>query len=302
MRPLVKLDAQVEDDVDQRGVKPKNHRGIFNRGVSRLPEKLLNAISKTIESMSNKSLLQESKKLNNHLIFKKPPLSADDIDAIKRSIEMEIHGDSSLDDLSHFSSKDQKRLTDSLKYKARKRFCEKAYRWRAVNYDESSSIHYLVARVAPNYGSLSYVFQEMSRRDPDFKPHSLFDFGSGIGTVIWAAKTFWKNSIKETFCVDSSIHMNNLALALLQDGVRNSAVESTMDPAAAKGLYFRQFMPISDAVKYDLVVCAHTLLELPSSELRLQTALSLWRKCQGYLVFVEHGNRASHQVFYFCRK
>lgn len=97
MRPLVKLDAQVEDDVDQRGVKPKNHRGIFNRGVSRLPEKLLNAISKTIESMSNKSLLQESKKLNNHLIFKKPPLSADDIDAIKRSIEMEIHGDSSLD-------------------------------------------------------------------------------------------------------------------------------------------------------------------------------------------------------------
>lgn len=54
-----------------------------------------------------------------------------------------------------------------------------------MNYDESSSIHYLVARVAPNYGSLSYVFQEMSRRDPDFKPHSLFDFGSGIGTVIW---------------------------------------------------------------------------------------------------------------------
>lgn len=66
--------------------------------------------------------------------------------------------------------------------------------------------------------------------------------------LIRAAKTFWKNSIKETFCVDSSIHMNNLALALLQDGVRNSAVESTMDPAAAKGLYFRQFMPISDAV------------------------------------------------------
>ena len=88
-------------------------------------------------------------------------------------------------EISNFSSKDQKRLTDSLKYRTNKRFFEKAYKWRAVNYDESSSIQYLVARVAPNYGQLSYVFQEISLRDPDFKPHSLFDFGSGIGTVIW---------------------------------------------------------------------------------------------------------------------
>jgi len=52
-------------------------------------------------------------------------------------------------------------------------------------------------------------------------------------------------------------------------------------------------------VKYDLVVCAHTLLELPSAELRLQMALSLWRKSQGYLVFVEHGSRAAFEVRYF---
>ena len=49
-------------------------------------------------------------------------------------------------------------------------------------------------------------------------------------------------------------------------------------------------------IKYDLVVCGHTLLELPSAEVRLQTALSLWRKSQGYLVFVEHGSRAASEV------
>ena len=42
--------------------------------------------------------------------------------------------------------------------------------------------------------------------------------------------------------------MNNLALTLLQGGVKNNDVESTSDSAAAQGLFFRQFMPTSDAV------------------------------------------------------
>lgn len=53
---------------------------------------------------------------------------------------------------------------------------------------------------------------------------------------------------------------------------------------------------LEQQVKYDLVVCAHTLLELPSAELRLQTALSLWRRTSGHLVFVEHGSKAGHEV------
>ena len=74
---------------------------------------------------------------------------------------------------------------DSRRHKIAKRFFEKTYKWKAVNYDDATSIHYLVARVAPNFASLSYIFREMSLRDPDFKPRSLFDFGSGIGTVTW---------------------------------------------------------------------------------------------------------------------
>jgi len=185
IRPLAKLDTRVEDEINQGQVKPKSHHGIFNRGVSQLPEKLLNAISKIVEDISDKSLLQESRKLNNHLIFKKPPLSPDDMNAIRMETEQEVRNSILMKDISQYSSKDQKKLTDSMKYKATKRFFQKAHKWRAVNYNESSSIQYLVARVAPNYGSLSYVFQEISQRDPNFRPYSLFDFGSGVGTVIW---------------------------------------------------------------------------------------------------------------------
>lgn len=54
-------------------------------------------------------------------------------------------------------------------------------------------------------------------------------------------------------------------------------------------------------MKYDLVVCAHSLLEIPSAELRLQTVHSLWKKSQGYLVLVEHGSRAAYEVIIEAR-
>ena len=56
------------------------------------------------------------------------------------------------------------------------------------------------------------------------------------------------------------------------------------------------FITLKFQVKFDLVVCAHTLLELPSAETRLQTVLSLWHKTSDYLVFVEHGSRASYNI------
>ena len=49
-------------------------------------------------------------------------------------------------------------------------------------------------------------------------------------------------------------------------------------------------------IKFDLVVCGHTLLELPSAEERLKTVLNLWRKTSGYLILVEHGSRAAFEV------
>lgn len=63
---------------------------------------------------------------------------------------------------------------------------------------------------------------------------------------------------KEVFCVDSSVDMNNLALALIQGGVwpnqqsehRAMEEDSTEGSSTLKGLYFRQFMPASPAVIY----------------------------------------------------
>lgn len=73
-----------------------------------------------------------------------------------------------------------------------------------------------------------------------------------------AAKFCWgEGKLKEAFCVDSSVDMNNLALALIQGGIWPSkeqlnSVENENDDkpdiSVLKGLYFRQFMPTSSAV------------------------------------------------------
>ena len=58
-----------------------------------------------------------------------------------------------------------------------------------------------------------------------------------------AAQTVWNGRMKEVFAVDASAAMNALALSLLQ----HAAEPTTSD--AIKGLYFRQFIPSSTAVR-----------------------------------------------------
>ena len=88
-------------------------------------------------------------------------------------------------ELSYLNEKEQKRVMNSRNSLVEKKYLQSAYYWKPVIYDGPTSIHYLVARLAPDFASLSFVFCEIRKRDPTFKPQSLFDFGSGIGTVLW---------------------------------------------------------------------------------------------------------------------
>ena len=51
-------------------------------------------------------------------------------------------------------------------------------------------------------------------------------------------------------------------------------------------------------LKYDLVLCSNTLLELPTAEQRLSTINSLWERVEeeGYLVLMETGTNAGFHV------
>lgn len=74
---------------------------------------------------------------------------------------------------------------------------------------------------------------------PDFHPRTFFDFGSGVGTGIWATRKFWEEYIYEYYCVDISAEMNDLSEILLKDGFANK-------PTGLNGVFHRQFLPASN--------------------------------------------------------
>ncbi|KAJ8272576.1 hypothetical protein GJAV_G00090850 [Gymnothorax javanicus] len=150
------------------------------------------------------------------------------------------------------------------------------YRWAPLRYDDDIAVLYLAARVAGGYAAVCRALNEIKKGDPSFSPYSLLDFGSGVGTGLWAAHSLWGDSLREAVCVDSSGAMNALAERLLRGG------SDAGDPAI-KQVYFRQFLPVTPKVQFDLVLSAFSLSELGSLQERRDTVRTLWRKTHSYL-------------------
>lgn len=67
----------------------------------------------------------------------------------------------------------------------RRAFKESPYTWYPIKYTSYVGKQYLIGRMAAEYAVLNKIFAEITNSSPTFEPHSLFDFGSGIGTVSW---------------------------------------------------------------------------------------------------------------------
>ena len=66
-----------------------------------------------------------------------------------------------------------------------------------------------------------------------FDPSTLFDFGSGVGSVTWAAHQVWGDAIKEFHNVDISSEMNTVARLLLQGVYHCYAVDFVISSRVA---------------------------------------------------------------------
>ncbi|CAG2181114.1 unnamed protein product [Oppiella nova] len=57
-------------------------------------------------------------------------------------------------------------------------------------------------------------------------------------------------------------------------------------------VFYRQYLPVSHTIQYDLVVSAFSLLDIPDAKNRIHVIENLWHKTQDVLVVAEHGSRA----------
>ncbi|XP_050311793.1 methyltransferase-like protein 17, mitochondrial [Anthonomus grandis grandis] len=279
-------DENVLKDLRDEVYKPRKHPGVMKESATVMPEGFVKAALNTVADYPVKALVESGNTLSRHLKGRVPPMERTQIlrkyeqvrdKVLRQHLDREIT-----------SQEEERRFRQMSKDKIDNIMREKIYNWKPMRYDVYSSLAYLLVRAPAEYAVLRRILGEIARRDPEFTPRSLFDFGSGVGTVTWAANFYWKNQIYEYFNVDCSSDMNDLAQVLLQGGRGNA-------PSSLKGAFFRQFLPASN-VGYDLVASAYSMMELPSMETRLDTILNLWNKTQKYLVVVEQGTNAGFKV------
>lgn len=160
--------------------------------------------------------------------------------------------------------------------------------WHFYEYDERAALMYMATRLAPNYACSRTVMREIHELDPSFNPKSVLDFGSGMGTTIFAVNETWPNKVNEFMNIEISKEQQHLCEYLLRGG------KDLGQPL--QGVFHRQYLPSSNRVRYDMVVAAFSMLELPNKELRINTIENLWNKTNDLLVIIERGNSGGFAI------
>ncbi|GLH09033.1 Uncharacterized protein GBIM_14183 [Gryllus bimaculatus] len=285
-RLSTEINQDVLDSIAKGDYKPKRHAGIIKTISSTLPKPVIDNIHAALKDQPLKALAAQGIKLNQYLNSRHLPCEEDEL--INRHEQAALHVEKKYNIPSDITEEEKRDFRKRFEKQILRQLQQKTYMWKAINYNDHRSKVYLIGRSSAEYAVLSRIFNEVKLRLPDFQPKSLFDFGSGVGTVTWAANHFWENSLQEYFCVDASASMNELANLVL------NGKQTAENPG--KGYFYRQFLPASHTLKYDLVVSAFSLFELPNLKSRLETILNLWKKTQGYLIVVEQGTNAGFQI------
>ncbi|KAI4902057.1 hypothetical protein NFI96_027390 [Prochilodus magdalenae] len=273
-----------------KGSPHRKHPGVTNLKTLRLPEDLQKGALTVIQKSEVKDLAERSHRLRNYLWSRKRATEASELK--EKAIELEKKwmekekGQQSDGDDPNFEAKIKKKVLSELR--------KLTYHWMPLRYDAELGVVYMAARLSGGYAAIMRALNEIKKRDPSFAPRTLLDFGSGLGTALWASHTHWGDSLKEYVCVDASAAMNRLAEQLLTGG-------SETNHPHIKHVYFRQFLPVSPKVQSDLVVAAFSLSELASQQERQDTVLTLWRKTSSYLVLIENGTKEGHRILMQAR-
>ncbi|XP_011562552.3 methyltransferase-like protein 17, mitochondrial [Plutella xylostella] len=285
----VSIDASLRESFESQEFKPRKHPGKIRLKVAALPPDIQKAITLILDDAGAKSYQQESIKLRNYLQSRLLPPEEGDIDKKASTLYDKISNSVYSRAKKPLSSTEMEETDLKIKQKVFSVLKKTCYSWGNIAYDKPTSLQYLMSRAAPEYAVLLQILDEIRKRMPDYKPRSFFDFGSGVGTGTWAVNTFWKGDIFEYFCVDTSPAMNDLSRLILCGGRDNAEMP-------LKSFFQRQFLPASTDLKYNIVLSAYSLFEMPNMKSRLETIQKLWNKTEDFLIIVENGTYAGFKI------
>lgn len=284
---VIRLNPKLSQQIENEELNPKQHSGVMNVKCQSIPDKIVEGINSVLRQADKEKLLIEGEALERKLICRLIPVEESAL------IQKKKHFHDSLKKTNKNFKEGNEEDERKLSAKVDKALKYHLYNWKAIDYTKSVAKKYLAVRAPAEYAVLKRVFNEIILRDKTFAPKSLFDFGSGVGTVVWVANELWGNTLTEYFCVDLSKHMNDLADLILRNN-------DEINESIIKNIYYRQFLPATPR-SYDIVVSSFSLLELPSLESRLNTITKLWNNTFKYLVLVENGSNSGFKVLLEAR-
>ncbi|XP_032337514.1 methyltransferase-like protein 17, mitochondrial isoform X3 [Camelus ferus] len=208
----------------------RRHPGILQLSCVRLPQALADAAQLLLLESSMPITEKQVQALTSYLWSRHLPVEPEELQ--RRAVYLEKKYLENAD-----SSKMEEKLHEAVLRALRKT----TYHWQELSYNEGLSLLYMAARLDGGFAAVSRAFHEIQARLPEFQPKTLMDFGSGTGSVTWAAHSTWGQSLREYMCVDSSAAMLELAEKLLKGG-SESGVPSV------PGVFFRQFLPVSPKI------------------------------------------------------
>ncbi|XP_072013959.1 ribosome assembly protein METTL17, mitochondrial-like [Amphiura filiformis] len=274
-----RVDENIKEKLENKDVKHKRHEGVQGVGTVILPKILVKSLKNYMQGQPVKQLQPHADAMARYLWCRKRPVEETDIKKQAREYAEKL-GVADIDEDSEIEvpKESKKKMTTVMR-----KLKQHLYNWQPIKYDETKPMTYLLARLAPNYAVTYRVLNEIKKRVPDFRPQAVLDFGSGLGSTVWATDVLWKNSIQQFYCVDTSKDMHNLAEDILCGGSKEE------NKPYLDTVFFRHFLPIGSRVTFDLTVSAYALLELPNKQERLKTIENLWNKTDQFLVLIENG-------------
>uniref|UniRef100_A0AAA9SPA0 Ribosome assembly protein METTL17, mitochondrial n=2 Tax=Bos TaxID=9903 RepID=A0AAA9SPA0_BOVIN len=257
--------SHVDNKSDFLGKRPhRRHPGILQLSCVRLPQALAEAAQLLLLGSAMPNMEKQVQALTNYLWSRHLPVEPEELQRRAVLLEKKI--------LENADSCQTEKHHEEILHALRRT----TYHWQELSYSEGLSLVYMAARLDGGFAAVSRAFHEIQARLPEFQPQTLMDFGSGTGSVTWAAHSTWGQSLREYMCVDSSAAMLELAEKLLKGG-------SGSGMPCVPGVFFRQFLPVSPKVQFDVVVAAFSLSELPSKADRTDVVQTLWRKTGHFL-------------------
>uniref|UniRef100_A0A8C0G6W7 Methyltransferase like 17 n=1 Tax=Chelonoidis abingdonii TaxID=106734 RepID=A0A8C0G6W7_CHEAB len=190
--------SQVDNSSNFLGNVPhRRHPGVLHLRSVRLPAELVKAAQLLVEQSTVHGLKDQVVALTNYLWSRKRPLEANELQRRRQQLEQQL----------------REKVQSCTAGDPQLTCCMCSFHLR---YTDELSLVYMAARLDGGFAAVSRAFHEIQKRVPDFAPRTLLDFGSGTGSVSWAAHGAWGQTLREYLCVDSSAPMLALAERLLQ--------------------------------------------------------------------------------------